>query len=175
MEKGQIPFPTDRALNNAGGSRPVSLQKNHKYIETIIWWHNPPPTHTRAVLSLFTFQIPILGRRLLVCDCFGNCSHPWGRTTSPPQQLLTILLSIMCISVKTVCLMGSRESTHCPKYILIYIYPMSDMFGTNDIHRPFMYVLNTRKGEFQIKSRIKYFLMHANLAMKPPVENGRSA
>ncbi len=26
----------------------------------------------------------------------------------------------MCISVKTVCLIGSRETSHCPKYINMY-------------------------------------------------------
>ncbi len=39
---------------------------------------------------------------------------------SPPEQLFTILLCIMCISVKTVCLIGSKEIPHCPKYIHIH-------------------------------------------------------
>ncbi len=85
-----------------------------------------PPTHTQPILSLFPFKIPIRGKWLpntallvcmffffytqgvLVCDCYDDCSHSCGWTTSPPlpERLWTIVLCIMYTSVKTVCLIG---------------------------------------------------------------------
>ncbi len=38
----------------------------------------------------------------------------------PPEQLWSILLCIMCTSIKFFCLVGSRETSHCTKHIHIW-------------------------------------------------------
>ncbi len=60
-----MPFPTDRALNDADYVKTgLYRYKNHKYIrkkDKMMEYSSP---HTPVVLSLFPFKIPILGRGL---------------------------------------------------------------------------------------------------------------
>ncbi len=141
-EKCQMPFPTDRALNDADKvktGRYRYKKKNHKCIlkkDKMMAYSSLPP-RAQPVLSLFQLKTPILGKWLAnnallvsmlfslirnMCDCYDYWSHHCGWTSSPPppKQLFTTLFCIMCTSVKTVSWIGSRETFYCPKYILIY-------------------------------------------------------
>ncbi len=47
---------------------------------------------------------------------------PVDELVPPPEQLFTILFLIYVYFCKNVLLIGSRETSHCPKYILILYY-----------------------------------------------------
>ncbi len=118
-------------------NRPVSqkIQEKHKdkdirKNDKVMAYFSLPP-RTQPVLSLFPFKVPILCKwfsntALLVSMLFSLTRNMWlcaiAMTSAaitvvelpPPAQLLTIVLCIMCASVKTACLIGSRETSHCP-------------------------------------------------------------
>ncbi len=149
-EKGQMPLLTDRALMKVETVL-------YRYKKTVIkMWKqacnalSTLPPRTQPLLSLFPFKTPVLGKWLAnttllvsmlfsliwnVCDCYDYSNHHCGRNSPPPpEQMWTIVFCIMYTSVKTVRLIGTRETSHCPKYILIkkqlrhcqQPYPLSD-------------------------------------------------
>ncbi len=63
-EKGQIPFPTDRALNDADKVKTgLYRYKKHKCIKKDnLIAYSPLPPCTQPILSLFPFKTPILGK-----------------------------------------------------------------------------------------------------------------
>ncbi len=89
-------------------------------------------SHTKAVLSLLPLKIPNplqLIRKpcsvseyalffetelVLVCYCYDYYSHSSGLIISPRTAVNFIALYYAYISVKTVSLIGSRETSHCP-------------------------------------------------------------
>ncbi len=84
-----------------------------------------PPPRIQDVLSLFLFEIPILGRRLANAALLVRMRMPWllqpylwMNYFSPFPNNCYLYCSALCVFfVKTVCLNGVPNV--CPKYIYI--------------------------------------------------------